>query len=65
MVPTGAGIFSPHLLQRIVKSHCRLSGRLNTNVSIGEQKAKIQMAWPVDSTIYPGLNALSLFLSSK
>jgi hypothetical protein len=48
MVPTGAGIFSPHFLQRIVKSHCRLSGRLNTNVSIGEQKAKIQSNWPVD-----------------
>ena len=42
MVPTGAGIFSPHFLQRMVKSHCRLSGRLNTNVSIGEQKTKVQ-----------------------
>ena len=44
MVPTGAGTFSPHFLQRMVKSHCRLSGRLNTNVSIGEEKAKIQMS---------------------
>ena len=42
MVPTGAGIFSPHFLQRIVKSHCRVSGRLNTRGSIGEEKAKIQ-----------------------
>jgi hypothetical protein len=44
MVPTGAEIFSPHFLQRIVKSHCRLSGRLNTNDSIGEQKAKLQIS---------------------
>jgi hypothetical protein len=42
MVPTGAGMFSPHFLQRIVKSHCRVCGRLNTNASIGEQKAKLQ-----------------------
>ena len=41
-VPTGAGIFSPHFLQQIVKSHCRVSGRLNTKKSIGEQKANIQ-----------------------
>jgi hypothetical protein len=43
MVPTGAGIFSPHFLQRIVKLHCRLSGILNTIASMGEQKAKIQL----------------------
>jgi hypothetical protein len=29
-----------------VKSHCRVRGRLNTNASIGEQKAKIQCGFP-------------------
>jgi hypothetical protein len=41
MVPTGAGIFSPHVLQRMMKSHCPLSGILNTDASVGEQKANI------------------------
>jgi hypothetical protein len=31
-------MFSPHFLQRIVKSQCRVCGRLNTSASIGEQK---------------------------
>jgi len=35
-------MFSPQFLQRIVKSHCRDCGRLNTSASIGEQKAKLQ-----------------------
>ena len=64
MVPTGAGIFSLHFLQRMVKSHCRLSGRLNKNVSIGEQKAKIQINQPVDSGVLD-CRELSLFLSIK
>jgi len=34
MVPTGAGIFSMHFLQRTVKSHCRLSGWLNTKKAL-------------------------------
>jgi hypothetical protein len=42
IVPTGAGMFSPHFLQQIVKSHCRVGGRLNTSASIGKQKAKLQ-----------------------
>jgi hypothetical protein len=42
IVPTGAGMFSPHILQRMVKSQQRVSGRLNTGRSIGEQKAKLQ-----------------------
>jgi hypothetical protein len=42
MVPTGAGMFSPRFLQLIVKSQCRVSGRLNTDASIGEQKANLQ-----------------------
>jgi hypothetical protein len=46
MVPTGAGMFSLHFLQRIVKSQCRVCGRLNTNASIGEQKAKLQCGFP-------------------
>ena len=36
------GMFSPHFLQRIVKSQCRVGGRLNTNDSIGEEKENIQ-----------------------
>ena len=44
IVPTGAGMFSPHFLQLIVKSHCRrVCGRLNTTVSIGEHTAKLQV----------------------
>ena len=35
-------MFSPHFLQRIVKSHCGVCGRLNTIASIGEQKTKLQ-----------------------
>ena len=43
MVPTGAGMFSLNFLQRTVKSHRRLSGRLNTKGSIGEEKTKVQL----------------------
>ena len=50
IVPTGASMFSPHFLQRIVKSHCRVCGRLNTIVSIGEQKTKVQCGFRLGQT---------------
>jgi hypothetical protein len=37
---TGAGIDSPHPLQKTQKSCIRDGGRLNTNPSIGEEIAK-------------------------
>ena len=42
-MPTGAGTFSPHFLQWMVKSQQWVSGRLNTKKSKGEEKTKVQM----------------------
>ena len=54
MVPTGAGMFSPHFLQRIVKSQRRVSGRLNTREEYrrtkGETAMWISLAEPVENT---------------
>jgi hypothetical protein len=47
-VPTGAAIFSRHFLQWTVKSHTRLSGKLNTYLTVGEQKANTQGGLAVD-----------------
>ena len=38
-------MFSPHLLQLIVKSQCRVCGRLNMSASIGEERANTQCAF--------------------